>query len=89
MLSIFLQGLRNRLHPAGVHVLTVKPGFVDSPMTSAYSKGLLWASPDRVAQDIEQAIIRRSDQRYAPRFWRWIMLIIKIIPERYFKRLRL
>ncbi len=43
--SLFLQGLRNRLHRHGVHVATIKPGFVDTPMTAQFKKGLLWRSP--------------------------------------------
>lgn len=89
MLSLFLQGLRNRLHKAGVHVLTVKPGFIDTPMTREFLKGLLWATPERVARDIDRAISRRRDEIYSPWFWRIIMLAIRHIPERYFKRLGL
>ena len=88
--STFLQGLRNRLHPAGVQVLTIKPGFVDTPMTAHIeSKGPLWAQPQAVAQGIFRAIERRSDTVYLPWFWRWIMLIIRLIPEPLFKRLKL
>ncbi|MBI5257583.1 MAG: SDR family oxidoreductase [Burkholderiales bacterium] len=89
-LGLFLQGLRNRLQPAGVQVLTIKPGFVDTPMTAAFDKkGPLWATPDAVARDIVSAIERRRDVLYTPWFWRGIMMIIRLIPERVFKRLRL
>ncbi len=87
--SLFLQGLRNRLHKAGVDVLTIKPGFVDTPMTRAFDKGPLWASPERVARDIRRAIERRRDVVYTPFFWRYIMWIIRAIPEPLFKRLSL
>lgn len=87
--SLFMQGLRNRLAPAGVHVLTIKPGFVDTPMTSEFKKGLLWAQPDRVARDIQRAIEKKKDIAYVPPFWRYIMLVIGAIPEFVFKRLRL
>jgi short-subunit dehydrogenase len=87
--SLFMQGLRNRLAPAGVHVLTIKPGFVDTPMTSEFEKGLLWAQPDRVARDIQRAIEKKKDIAYVPPFWRYIMLVIGAIPEFVFKRLRL
>ena len=88
--STFLQGLRNRLHPAGVQVLTVKPGFVDTPMTAHIaSKGLLWAQPKTVAQGIFRAVEQRRDIVYLPWFWRWIMLAIRLIPESLFKRLKL
>ena len=90
MLALFLQGLRSRLAARGVHVLTVKPGFVDTPMTASFAdKGLLWASPDRVAADIVRAMGRRRDVLYTPWFWRWILLIIQHVPERVFKRLKL
>ena len=87
--TTFLQGLRNRLHPAGVQVLTVKPGFVDTPMTSAFPKGPLWASPEQIARGIHRAIQKRKDVVYLPGFWRLIMRVIREIPEAVFKRLSL
>jgi short-subunit dehydrogenase len=90
MVSLFLQGLRNRLHSKGVQVITIKPGFVDTPMTAAFEKkGLLWAQPDQIAQGIVAAVDRGRNEVYAPWFWRWIMLIIMHIPESVFKRLKL
>ena len=88
-LNIFLQGLRNRLHKSGVQVLTIKPGFVDTPMTAAFPKGPLWAMPEKVAQDIDNAIEKKKDALYTPGFWMLIMLIIKSVPEKLFKRLSL
>ena len=88
-LSIYLQGLRNALSDKGVHVLTVKPGFVDTPMTSDFKKGILWAKPEKIAKDIYRAITKNKDVIYTPWFWRWIMLIIKSIPERIFKKMNL
>ena len=87
--SLFLQGLRGRLHPRGVHVLTVKPGFVDTPMTEHHRKGRLWAQPERVARDIAAAIEKRRDVLYTPWFWRPIMAWIRLMPEALGKRLRL
>jgi len=87
--ATFLEGLRNRLHPAGVRVLTVKPGFVDTPMTTDFPKGPLWASPERVAEGIVRAVERGRDVVYLPGFWWPIMLLIRHIPEFVFKRLRL
>ncbi len=89
MLALFLQGLRNRLAKKGVQVLTIKPGFVDTPMTAAFAKGPLWAQPDPIAQGILQAIDRKKDVVYLPAFWQLIMLLIRHIPERLFKRLSL
>ena len=88
-LSLFLQGLRNRLAATRVHVMTVKPGFVDTPMTENLEGLFLVASPDRVAADIVRAYEKRRDILYTPWFWRYIMLIIRSIPERVFKRLKL
>jgi len=88
-LSIFLQGLRNALADKGVNVLTIKPGFVDTPMTTEFKKGLLWVKPDKIARDIVKAINRKKDVIYTPWFWRWIMLIIKLIPEKIFKKMNL
>lgn len=87
--SIFLQGLRNRLYKSGVHVLTVKPGFVDTPMTASFKKGVLWAQPDTIAQSILAGIDKKRDEIYAPFFWRFIMTIICSVPEKVFKRLSL
>ena len=88
-LGLYLQGLRNRLTGTDVHVMTVKPGFVDTPMTQGMDNLFLVASPDRVAGDIIRAFERKRDILYVPWFWRYIMLIIKCLPERMFKRLKL
>jgi len=89
-LDAFLQGLRNRLSKADVHVLTIKPGFVDTPMTAHIpERGALWAQPEDVAKGIVSAIEKQKDVVYLPRFWSLIMLIIRSIPERIFKKLSL
>jgi short-subunit dehydrogenase len=87
--STFLQGLRNRLYPAGVSVVTIKPGFVDTPMTRGFKKGFLWASPATIARGIVRAADRRAAVAYLPGFWRFIMLIIRLVPEGVFVRLKL
>lgn len=89
MVSVFMQGLRNRLAGQGVQVLTVKPGLVDTPMTASFRKGLLWSTPNRVGADIVRAIDRRKDVLYTPWFWRFAMMVIRAIPEPIFKRLKL
>ena len=89
LVTAFLSGLRQRLAKVGVSVVTIKPGFVDTPMTAAFPKGPLWARPAAVAQGIVKAIDRRSNTVYLPGFWWPIMLIIKAIPERVFLRLSL
>ena len=88
-MALFLQGLRNRLAPSGIHVLTVKPGFVDTPMTEGLNGLFLVAKPESVADDIVRAYNKKKDVLYTPFFWRWIMLIIRSIPERIFKKLSL
>ena len=88
--STFCSGLRARLFKAGVHVLTIKPGFVDTPMTQGLVlPKLLLATPDKVAQDIVRAVEKRRDTLYTPWFWRYIMLIIIHIPGVIFKRMGL
>lgn len=88
-LSTFLQGLRNRLSPFGIQVLTVKPGFIDTPMTAHLPKGPLFVSPEVAANCIARACDRRCNVVYVPGFWRLIMLIICHIPERIFMKMKL
>lgn len=86
----FLEGLRQRLHKAGVHVVTIKPGFVDTPMTASIEKkGLLWAQPDAVGRRIHHAIMRGRDVVYVPGFWRLIMAVIRSIPRPVYKTVKL
>jgi decaprenylphospho-beta-D-erythro-pentofuranosid-2-ulose 2-reductase len=86
-LNTFLQGLRGRLSAANVRVVTIKPGFVDTPMTAHLPKGMLFASPERVGADIHRAMTKGPDVLYTPWFWRYIMMIVKAIPEPIFKKL--
>ncbi len=88
-LSIFLQGLRNRLDSKGVRVYTLKPGFVDTAMT--YGKPGLFAvaSPNRIARDCMAILEKPGGVYYRPRFWRPLMWVIRMIPERVFKKLKL
>jgi short-subunit dehydrogenase len=88
-LAAFVQGLRHRLSRHGVAVSLIKPGFVDTPMTAAFPKGPLWASPERVAADIHAALESGTGVVYTPWFWRWIMLIIRTVPDAIFLRTRL
>lgn len=88
-ISLFMQGLRQRLQKSGVHVLTIKPGFVDTPMTRNFKKGALWSTAEAAAQSIHKAVARNRNVQYVPFFWLGIMTIIRLIPEGIFKRLRL
>ncbi len=87
-LSLFLQGLRSRLHPAGVRVITIKPGPVQTPMTDHLPNAPHFADPQRVARDIVRALERRApDVLYTPKIWRYIMAAVQQIPETISKRL--
>jgi short-subunit dehydrogenase len=88
-LTAYLSGLRNRFAGAGVRVLTVKAGIVDTRMSAGMPGAGLAAPPAAVARAVVGAIARERDVVYVPWFWRWIMLVIRLIPERVFKRLRL
>lgn len=88
-LNIFLDGVRNRIDRAGVQVLTIKPGFVATPMTAHLKKGALFAQPARVGRDIVRAIEKRRDVIYTPPFWRLIMLVVRSVPGRIFKRMNM
>jgi len=88
--STFCEGLRARMFKVGVHVLTIKPGFVATPMTQELVlPELLLAQPEQVATDILRAIDKKNSVCYTPWFWWGIMQIIKVIPESVFKRLSL
>jgi decaprenylphospho-beta-D-erythro-pentofuranosid-2-ulose 2-reductase len=87
-LSLFLQGLRSRLYPAGVRVITIKPGPVKTAMTDQMKKSGIFADAEDVARDIYRALEKRSpDVLYTPRRWRLIMAVVRAIPESVFKRL--
>ena len=86
--SAYLSGLRNRLYQSNVSVLTVKPGFVQTKMTQNMDlPQKLTAQPQDVAQDIFNAQQKGKDILYTKWIWRYIMLIIKHIPEFMFKKM--
>lgn len=88
--TTFLGGVRNRLAKSGVDLTTIKPGFVDTPMTDGMDKsGPLWAQPEDVAMSIVNAVDKKRNVVYVPWFWQMIMLIIRHIPEFIFKKLSL
>lgn len=87
-ISAFASGLRARLAPRGIHVLTVKPGMVATAMTSHLKPSPLMANPKKVADDIIQGIIKRKNVVYTPRFWQLIMFVIEHIPEKIFMKLK-
>lgn len=85
MVTAFASGLRQRLNKSNVAVVTIKPGFVDTPMTSGLKKGILWAKPNSVAVKIVRAIENQKTEVYVPFFWMFIMTVIKSIPNKIFK----
>lgn len=85
--SLFLQGLRNRFAQDNVHILTIKPGLVDTPMTAHLQKNFLFASPKAVGTGIYEAFNNKKEVVYLPKFWRIIMCFVKLIPEKIFKKL--
>ena len=88
-IAVLQEGLMGRLARAGVKVTLVKPGFVDTPMTASFRKGLLWISADRAGRIIVRAIRNGKSTVYVPWFWRWIMTILRVVPQRLFARLDL
>ena len=88
-LDTYLESLRNRLHPRGVHVCTIKPGFIDTDMTRGMP-GLFWLiSPDQAARSILAAIDRRRQKAYVPARWALVGLVIRNIPSFLFRRMDL
>ncbi|MFY0255646.1 SDR family oxidoreductase [Chitinophaga sp. 30R24] len=88
--TAYLSGLRNRLYRSGVHVITVKPGFVNTQMTQHLTlPPLLTAQPTAVAEAIFKAVRKQQHTIYVKWHWKYIMLIIKLIPEGIFKKLSL
>ena len=89
MVTTFTSGLRQRLHKSNVAVVTIKPGFVDTPMTSEFTKGFLWAKPKAVASKIIRAIDLKKSEVYVPSYWLLIMMLIRLIPNMTFKKIKL
>ena len=88
--TAYLSGLRNRLYHDNVHVVTVLPGFVNTKMTAELNlPPLLTANPEQVADAVEKAIRKKQNVVYVKWFWKWIMMIIKSIPENMFKKKKL
>lgn len=88
MVTAFTSGLRQRLYKSNVAVVTIKPGFVDTPMTADFKKGFLWAKPAAVAAKIVKGIDQRKAEMYVPTFWWVVMVLIKAIPQFLFNRIQ-
>jgi short-subunit dehydrogenase len=88
--SAYLDGLRNSLFKDGVHVVTVKPGFVYTKMTEGLKlPAPLTAQPAEVGKAVYNAVQNKTNTVYVRWMWRWIMLIIKSVPEFQFKKMKL
>ncbi len=86
-LNVYLQGVRSRLYARGVGVHVIKLGPVDTPMTIDHRKNALFARTPDVARDILRAIERGRSEAYVPTFWRWIMFVVRNLPESVFQRI--
>jgi short-subunit dehydrogenase len=86
-LSAYLESLRNRLTRSGVHVLTVKPGYVKTDMLGEMKTPFPASTPEQVAEAVYKAIRRRKQVLYTPWWWRWIMLVIQHLPSFIFRRM--
>lgn len=89
-IETFMSGMRMKYFKNNLNYLLIKPGFVKTPMTAHLSlPSILVASPEKIAKDIDRAILNKKDCIYTPWFWVYIIFIIKHIPNFIFKRLYL
>ncbi len=89
-LTTYLQGLRSSLYPYHVRVLTVKLGLIDTKMTFGANYPLfLAANPQKTGLKIIRALDNGKESVYVPMIWRIVMLVVRLIPERIFKRLKM
>jgi decaprenylphospho-beta-D-erythro-pentofuranosid-2-ulose 2-reductase len=88
-LNIFLDGLRNRVDRHGVDVITIRPGFVSSPMTAHLKQNALFAHPNQIADGILKAVVHHRDVVYLPPIWSLIMLLVRSIPQSIFKKMNM
>jgi short-subunit dehydrogenase len=84
--TTYVSGLRHRLHGRNVRVTLIKPGFVDTRMTAHLPKGLLWTSAETAGRCIVRGVDRGATTVYVPGFWRYIMWIVRAMPEFVFVR---
>jgi decaprenylphospho-beta-D-erythro-pentofuranosid-2-ulose 2-reductase len=89
MVTTFMSGLRQRLYKSNVAVVTIKPGFVDTPMTASFKKGLLWVKPNKVAKKIVFSMNSKNSEIYSPFFWRIILKLIRNIPTFIYRSMNL
>jgi decaprenylphospho-beta-D-erythro-pentofuranosid-2-ulose 2-reductase len=88
--TAYLSGLRNKLGKTNTHVVTVRPGIIRTPLTSKQDfPPALMGEASTVAKDVYVAMQKKKNNIYTPWFWRWIMLVIRSVPEFVFKKLNL
>jgi hypothetical protein len=85
----FLSGIRNDIGSQHIHIMTIKPGFVSTPMTSHLKQSPLFVKPDFIAKEIIRGIEQGLDVMYIPSYWRFIMMIIRALPEKIFMKLNI
>jgi decaprenylphospho-beta-D-erythro-pentofuranosid-2-ulose 2-reductase len=88
-IATLVEGVAHRFAGKGPHVVVVKPGPTDTPMTAGMRKGGLWSSPERVAAIVRRAADGGAPVVYAPWFWRYIMLVIRLLPASIFNKLNI
>ena len=89
-LSTYLSGLRQQSFKSNLHICTIKPGFILTKMTKHMKlPALLTSLPDTVGKQAFKAYINKKDVIYVPGLWKYIMYVIKLIPEFIFKRIKL
>lgn len=89
-LTVLVEGIAHRMAARGARAVSLRTGFVDTPMTEGMKKGgPLWARPEDIAAVVMKAVDRGGPTVYAPWFWRWIMLIIRLLPWPIFRRLQI
>lgn len=85
----FLSGIRNDIGSSNIRIMTIKPGFVSTPMTAHLKTSLLFVKPEYIAKEIVRGIEQGIDVMYIPSYWRFIMMIIRALPEKIFMKLNI
>ncbi len=85
-LTRYLEGLDHRFRAAGLRTVCVKPGFVRTSMTDGLPAPPFAGEPEGVARRVLRAIDAGSPVVYAPGAWRWVMLVIRLLPRFVMRR---
>lgn len=87
--ATFVAGLRTRLAAADVRVVLIKPGWVSTPMTAHLKQNFLFATAEQAGRGVYNAMVSPRAVVYLPWYWKWIMVIIRLMPEPIFSKLNL